>query len=833
MMHMLFSRRDIAKNDGWNRDSLRVSEANMRLAARFAIEPMETRVMLSVTAQSLFDNYEHAGVTWVYDVSYSGEDGTATQTNTVLGPATAPDGVTATEEVQSLLQGSFETSDGEVTGSDESDDYYGLGANGLVDYYANHVDTDDTTDKSVTLTDTFSPYKVDFPASLTAGTAFDTSDTDTETDSDSQDSDVPSVTDEMHEITLVSETPTSITVPAGTFSCYEVDYTHTTETSGDIVGSTNTETDYFSPGIGVVELTSTVDNVTEELASFKGVSDTLAFTTQPTDTGLNQTITPAVAVALEDSSGNVDTNATGTITIALGTSTGTGTLAGTLTEPVTNGVATFGDLSINQSGKYTLSATSTGATGAATSNSFQIGGDQLVFTTQPQGAPVNGQIPVVVSVEDASDTVDASVTGTIGLTLNTIKGGEGATLGGTVSATLQNGVATFTGNDAPKINAEGEYDLTADLSGSSSSIDSVDSDDFFVGSDTLRFDVQPAKTVDPGAPIQFILEAENSEKKVDTDFDGELQISLNVIKGDSGTILGDVDTGDFVDGVATFKGDDAPTIADSGTYTLTMTPVTENESGELTPESNIKPITSKEFQVSKLHLEFIAQPEDVNINAPIVFKVALEDASHNIVTDATTDRVYISDIDSLGNTPPISFQPLSAGLVNGVADFSASEASKLTLSGTGSFKIEVAESDSSDNNIATTTPATSDMFKVLGFHLVFLTQPEKYIPSGQPITFSVKIVNDVGDLVTTEDANDIDVARMSLVEGSGVLAGTFTVPSEPLNGGIATFSIGPDEASADTTPGIWRITVDEILNSPGNPVASYTEAAKSKFFKIT
>jgi hypothetical protein len=121
----------------------------------------------------------------------------------------------------------------------------------------------------------------------------------------------------------------------------------------------------------------------------------------------------------------------------------------------------------------------------------------------------------------------------------------------------------------------------------------------------------------------------------------------------------------------------------------------------------------------------------------------------------------------------------------------------------------------------------------LGFHLVFLTQPEKYIPSGQPITFSVKIVNDVGDLVTTEDANDIDVARMSLVEGSGVLAGTFTVPSEPLNGGIATFSIGPDEASADTTPGIWRITVDEILNSPGNPVASYTEAAKSKFFKIT
>jgi hypothetical protein len=228
----------------------------------------------------------------------------------------------------------------------------------------------------------------------------------------------PSVSTETHEITLVSETLTPITVLAGTFSCYQVDYTHTTGT-GD-TSSTNTETDWLAPHVGVVELTSTADNVTEQLASFKGITDTLAFTTQPTDAALSQPIAPTVAVSLEDSSGNVDTNASGSVTIALGSSTGTGTLGGTLTEPVTNGVATFGDLAINQSGTYTLSASSDAAGGTATSNSFQIGGDRLVFTIQSVDSAVNARIPVTVSVEDGSNAVDTSITGTVELSLDTV-----------------------------------------------------------------------------------------------------------------------------------------------------------------------------------------------------------------------------------------------------------------------------------------------------------------------------------------------------------------------------------------------------------------------------
>jgi len=715
-------------------------------------------------------------------------------------------------------------------------EYRGFDANGNLDFFGEVTPTSD--DGPAAETDTFNPYRVDLPASLTYGTSVTTTDTDTEVDTDNSGTVTQTVTtDESDVASLVSATPVTVTVPAGTFTnAYEVQVTKT-DTEGD--DSVQVGDTWYVPGIGPVKITG--DNETDgnselyELTSDNAARDTLAFTTQPANAAAGATIAPAVTVAMENSSGDVDTNATGSITVALGTSTGTGALSGTLTEPVVNGVATFSDLSINQGGNYTLSAASANATGSATSNAFQIGsGDHLVITNQPTGSKLNAPIPLTVAVEGDSNAIDASATGTINLTLNTVEGGDGAALGGTVSATLKDGVATFSGDDAPKVNVNGTYTLTADQTVNGSSIDSIDSDEFSVGSDTLRFSLETPKTVDPDAPISFALEALNSEKKVDTDYDGEVEVSLNVIKGDSGTTLGGTVTGDFVDGVATFKGDDAPTIAQSGTYTLTMTPVTEDESGQLEPASNVEPITSRPIVVSKLHLQFIAQPEDTNINAPIQFKVALEDASHKIVTDDTTDRVYTSGIESLGDEPPIHFQALSTLLVDGIANFDASDAYTLKLSSTGTFKIEVAESDSDDADITTTTPAISDKFKVLGFHLAFKTQPQT-TPAGQPISFSVEILNSLDDLVTTEDANDIDLTRFSLVAGTGVPGGTFTVPPAPLIDGIATFAIGPDQATLDSTPGLYRLTVQEIFDSgsTAGTIVPYTKGANSKLFKIT
>ena len=91
---------------------------------------------------------------------------------------------------------------------------------------------------------------------------------------------------------------------------------------------------------------------------------------QPTDTVVDQTITPAVTVQLQDNSNNNVTDPNIPITMTL--SSGTGTLLGTTTQ-MTNasGLATFNDLSINVTGAKQLTASS-GSLTPATSNSFNI-----------------------------------------------------------------------------------------------------------------------------------------------------------------------------------------------------------------------------------------------------------------------------------------------------------------------------------------------------------------------------------------------------------------------------------------------------------------------------
>jgi hypothetical protein len=97
----------------------------------------------------------------------------------------------------------------------------------------------------------------------------------------------------------------------------------------------------------------------------------LVFTTQPSNTGVGNTITPAVVVTAEDSSNATLTSFTGPITLAIGS--GHGKLSGTLAPNAVAGVATFSNLSINQiANNYTLTASPDGLSVSATSNTFDI-----------------------------------------------------------------------------------------------------------------------------------------------------------------------------------------------------------------------------------------------------------------------------------------------------------------------------------------------------------------------------------------------------------------------------------------------------------------------------
>lgn len=129
----------------------------------------------------------------------------------------------------------------------------------------------------------------------------------------------------------------------------------------------------------------------------------LVFSGPPSNVAVGASITPAVAVTIQDASGNTVTTATNQVTIAITTGTGTGTLGGTLTVTPVNGVATFSNLTISAAGTgYTLTATSTGLT-SAISNAFNVtapGSFTVAATPNPvilnssTGATVNATITI-------------------------------------------------------------------------------------------------------------------------------------------------------------------------------------------------------------------------------------------------------------------------------------------------------------------------------------------------------------------------------------------------------------------------------------------------------
>ncbi len=136
------------------------------------------------------------------------------------------------------------------------------------------------------------------------------------------------------------------------------------------VGSTNgsgvTTATFTSTQSGAHVITATIngtaisDNVTVTVQP--GSASSIAFSVQPSSSQVNQTITPAVVVSVEDQFGNP---ASGTVVMSLDPPLfGTGTLHGTLSVAATGGTATFSGLSVDAAAllPYHLVATLGGVT---------------------------------------------------------------------------------------------------------------------------------------------------------------------------------------------------------------------------------------------------------------------------------------------------------------------------------------------------------------------------------------------------------------------------------------------------------------------------------------
>src|SRR5207249_4518130 len=127
----------------------------------------------------------------------------------------------------------------------------------------------------------------------------------------------------------------------------------------------------------------------------------LAFTVQPTNGAAGAALTPAVQVTARDAQGNVATDFTGTVTVALGVNPGSATLSGTTSLTAVSGVATFCTLSVDKVGTgYTLAATAPGLSGA-TSSAFTVtvgAATQFVFSVQPTSTAAGSAITPAVQV---------------------------------------------------------------------------------------------------------------------------------------------------------------------------------------------------------------------------------------------------------------------------------------------------------------------------------------------------------------------------------------------------------------------------------------------------
>ena len=172
----------------------------------------------------------------------------------------------------------------------------------------------------------------------------------------------------------------------------------------------------------------------------------------------------AAAVSVEDVSGNVVIDFGGTVSLGL-TVPGGATLSGVSSTPAVNGVASFANLSVNKTGDYTLTATSSPVLTAATSGNLTIepgAPTQLVFTRQPSSTASTGvafAVQPVVAFEDALGNI-VTTDDTTAVTLDRTGGDSTAVLScSTAPAKLTKGVASFDGCSIDKASTT-PYQLT-------------------------------------------------------------------------------------------------------------------------------------------------------------------------------------------------------------------------------------------------------------------------------------------------------------------------------------------------------------------------------------
>jgi uncharacterized protein (TIGR03437 family) len=236
------------------------------------------------------------------------------------------------------------------------------------------------------------------------------------------------------------------------------------------------------------------------LTNVPGNANKLAFVQQPVDTIAGATITPAVTVQVRDSSGNAVHTAGVQITLQTNAVVRRlKQLSGNATQSTdSNGLATFANLSISQTGSYTLQANANGLS-SDTSQSFTITAGTAAKIQSTGGATQSTTVltpftqPLEATVLDANNNPVSGVTVTFAAPAGPV---ASATLSALSAVTDTNGHATIT---AIANGTAGCYAVSASTSGVTPSA-TYSLCNAAAGASQIVFTGQPSNT-QAGVPI--------------------------------------------------------------------------------------------------------------------------------------------------------------------------------------------------------------------------------------------------------------------------------------------------------------------------------------------
>ena len=419
----------------------------------------------------------------------------------------------------------------------------------------------------------------------------------------------------------------------------------------------------------------------------------------------------SLAVAGEDTFGNVVSNFAGSVMLALADNPGGATLGGTLTVNASRGVASFAGLTLDTtSSNATIGAASLGL-GAVATRSINVtpaDASQLVMTSQPPSSVTAGDaFGLQVEALDAYGNVATAFSGGVALDLADNPGG--GSLAGAFTTTAVMGVASFA--DVILDKAGAGYTLSVSstgLGGATTSPITV----IAAAATQLVATPPPSGSVAAGSGFGMTVSAEDAYGNLAILFSGSVTVSLE--NNPESATLGGPTTVTASDGVATFSN---LSLDQAGMgYTLQAS------------SSGLESAVTGSFTVTPkgaTQLVILRQPP-ANVTAGSGFAVVVEgeDAFGNL-DQSFSGTVILALANSSGSPDAMPGGALTATAVSGIATFT----NVLLDSAGANYTLQA-----STGNL---TPATTSPIAVAAAtatRLVIIGPPASSVTAGSPFS---------------------------------------------------------------------------------------------------